>query len=180
LVSIVLNDGRPDRSRVSELVLQFNGAIPAGNLQPGAFLLTQTSGPTIQSYSVLVGSVVTSGELTTVRLTFSGPGVVSGSVADGRYVLQIDGSKITSSTGSLVDAAGNGVAGSVRNYNFFRLQGDANGDAAVNFNDFLVLQNAFGTASGTASYNAGADFDNNATVNFNDFLILQNQFGKSV
>lgn len=180
LTSIVLNGGRPDRSNVSELVLQFDGVIPAGNFQAGAFTLTQNSGPVVQSYSVNLADVSSSGGGTSVRLSFAGAGVVNGSVGDGRYTLSVDGSKITSSTGGAIDAAGTGTPGSARAFNFFRLQGDADGNAVVNFNDFLLMQNAFNTTSGQANFNAGADCDGNGAVNFNDFLLLQNQFERSV
>ena len=51
--------------------------------------------------------------------------------------------------------------------------GDANLDGRVNFLDFLVLQNGFGSSEG---WTAG-DFDFSGTVDFLDFLILQNHFG---
>ncbi|MDB5327566.1 MAG: putative outer rane autotransporter [Phycisphaerales bacterium] len=58
----------------------------------------------------------------------------------------------------------------------YTLLGDANLDGAVNFNDFLVLQNSFNQPG---VFTQG-DFNYDGTVNFNDFLVLQNNFGQSV
>ena len=52
--------------------------------------------------------------------------------------------------------------------------GDATFDGSVNFSDFLVLQNNFGSSNATFT---NADFDYNGSVNFSDFLALQNSFG---
>jgi hypothetical protein len=57
------------------------------------------------------------------------------------------------------------------------LAGDADRSGAVNFNDFLMLQNAFGaTASGVAP----TDFNADQVTDFSDFLLLQNAFGSVV
>ncbi|MDB5327509.1 MAG: hypothetical protein JWM57_3078 [Phycisphaerales bacterium] len=181
VAGIVLDDGTAQRSRVRSLTVTFNGTIPAGSIAAGAFTVSQISGPVIQSYTASVASVTAIGTTqTAVKLTFSGAGVVNGSVADGRYTLSIDGSKITDTTGAPADAAGTNVAGSIRTYNFSRLSADADGNNTVDFNDFLILQNAFNTTAASPNYNSGADNDGNGAVDFNDFLILQNQFNHTV
>lgn len=87
---------------------------------------------------------------------------------NGRYAVRLSGNGVTSANGlplfeDVVLA-------------FFTLQGDANHDAVVNFNDFLTLHNRFG-AAGTF---ADGDFDYNGRVDFTDFLLLQNNFGLTV
>ncbi|MDB5326546.1 MAG: hypothetical protein JWM57_2115, partial [Phycisphaerales bacterium] len=57
------------------------------------------------------------------------------------------------------------------------LPGDANLDGAVNFNDFLVLQNNFNQAG--TRFDQG-NFNYDGATDFNDFLVLQNNFGQSV
>ena len=57
------------------------------------------------------------------------------------------------------------------------LDGDANLNGAVDFNDFLILQNNFGLA-GTKFTQGNFNFD--GATDFNDFLVLQNNFGQSV
>lgn len=56
------------------------------------------------------------------------------------------------------------------------LGGDANGDGAVGFADFLVLSQNFGTLA-DAVFGDG-DFDEDGDVDFTDFLILSGNFGK--
>ena len=57
------------------------------------------------------------------------------------------------------------------------LPGDANLNGAVDFNDFLVLQNNFGAPN--TSFAQG-NFNGDGLTDFNDFLILQNNFGQSI
>ena len=57
------------------------------------------------------------------------------------------------------------------------LPGDANLNGTVDFNDFLVLQNNFGS---TATRFDQGNFNYDGSTDFNDFLVLQNHFGQSV
>lgn len=52
--------------------------------------------------------------------------------------------------------------------------GDADGDREVQFSDFSILSNNFGS---NGEYTDG-DFDNNGTVQFPDFVILSSNFGQ--
>lgn len=54
------------------------------------------------------------------------------------------------------------------------IPGDANGDGATNFQDFLILANNFGKED--ASFAEG-DFDGDGRVSFLDFLVLAENFG---
>ena len=51
-------------------------------------------------------------------------------------------------------------------------------DAKVDFNDFLVLAQNFGTSVGQEGFDIRADLNGDATVNFADFLILTQDFNK--
>ncbi len=53
--------------------------------------------------------------------------------------------------------------------------GDVNGDGAVNFVDFIVMQGSFG---GAGTWTTG-DFNNDNEVNFVDFILFQASFGKT-
>ncbi|MDB5327245.1 MAG: hemolysin-type calcium-binding repeat family protein autotransporter domain protein [Phycisphaerales bacterium] len=59
----------------------------------------------------------------------------------------------------------------------YTLAGDADLNGTVDFNDFLVLQNNFGTAG--TRFDQG-NFNYDGQTDFNDFLALQNNFGQSV
>ena len=54
-----------------------------------------------------------------------------------------------------------------------RLAGDADGDGAVGFLDFLALANNFGSEGGFEQ----GDFNCSGSVDFQDFLALANNFG---
>lgn len=54
--------------------------------------------------------------------------------------------------------------------------GDANGDGAVDFADFLALSGNFGMTNNAQQEHG--DFDANGEVNFSDFLILSKYFGQ--
>ena len=56
------------------------------------------------------------------------------------------------------------------------LTGDVNGNGSVDFADFLILSNNFGT---TVAANMDGDLDGDGSVAFADFLILSNNFGQS-
>lgn len=55
------------------------------------------------------------------------------------------------------------------------LPGDLNGDNAVDFDDYLKLQNNY---NGPGTYTNG-DLNGNGLVNFDDYLIMQNYYGQS-
>jgi hypothetical protein len=53
--------------------------------------------------------------------------------------------------------------------------GDINGDGTVNFADFVILSNNYGTASGQGG--GVGELNGDGTVNFGDFVILSNNYG---
>ncbi len=53
--------------------------------------------------------------------------------------------------------------------------GDADLNGTVDFGDFVLLANAYGTAGGWAM----GDFDGDGVVQFSDFVLLADNFGKS-
>ena len=57
-----------------------------------------------------------------------------------------------------------------------RMIGDADGDGAVNFRDFLALAQNFGTTN--ATWHEG-DFDQDGVIAFEDFLLLAEHYGES-
>ncbi|NLF33020.1 MAG: hypothetical protein GX591_19310 [Planctomycetes bacterium] len=53
--------------------------------------------------------------------------------------------------------------------------GDADGDGDVDLDDFVILKNNFGTATGATC--AEGDFDADGDVDLDDFVLLKNNFG---
>ena len=128
---IVINDGNPQRSEVTEVSVVFNGDV---QLQDGAFEVRNRDTDEIVALSVnMSGPVVT--------LSFlDGPSVEANdllkSLSDGNYELNIKAANV-SFGGTLLDGNGDGTVGDDYVFgadeadNFFRFFGDSNGDRDV-------------------------------------------------
>ncbi len=177
VMNTVIDDGTSQRSMVRKILVYLSGTVTAGNITAGAFAVTQTSGtPTVFSTSVFAITALPN-NVTAVELHFSGSGVVGGSLADGRYAVTIDGSKITDSLGSHVDAAGVGTAGSSVSKNFLRFFGDSNGDGIVDATDYLNFRNAYITGVVTVA-NSIFDHDGDGVFTTADLNAFNQRFAK--
>jgi hypothetical protein len=139
-------------------------------LSAGAITLTTAGG---QSVGVRTLSRDVNGQ-TVVFVQFADPTVVGTSLADGRYVLTINGSKVHDSTGAAY-AGGTNVTD-----NFFRLFGDAYGTGTVNAADLAAFRAALRSQDGTAPYRWYFDYDQNCTVDAADYNNFMARYGHSV
>ena len=57
---------------------------------------------------------------------------------------------------------------------------DFDGDGVVDFPDFLLFVDGYGSSMGQTTYKAKFDFDNNGAVDFQDFLAFIGVFGKDM
>jgi surface-anchored protein len=143
-----VNDGAAQRSRVTSLRVTFDAAVPgltAANFQLAGFAGTL--------------AVTPNGASTVYTLTFAGAGTEFGSLADGRYTLNVVG--VPGLTGP-------------SSFAFHRLFGDSDGNAVVNSDDFDQFGNVFGLASFIF------DYDGNGVVNSDDFDQFGNRFGLTI
>jgi len=173
---VVVNGVAVQRSRVTTLEVTFDQAMTFPANPADAFSLVRQGTLAPVTLAAAVG-----GGGTSVTLTFTGGSVDANSLADGRYTLTIDASKVSNGNGNL-DGDGNGSAGG----NFvlvgdpavaprlFRLFGDADGDGDVDATDFGAFRAAFGSANNTF------DFDNDGDVDASDFGQFRGRFGSSV
>src|SRR5262245_18142831 len=74
---------------------------------------------------------------TVALLTFAGPEIVAGSLADGNYTLTIRADRVHDRAGRQLNGDGNGTAGGDRRDACFRLLGDSDGDRDVDGHDLL-------------------------------------------
>jgi hypothetical protein len=169
VTSLQVNDGSPQRSRVTSLTITFDNA-PTLPINPAdGFQLQRQSDSQIVS---LIANV--SGN--SVTLTFAGGPLDFGSLADGRYTLTAWASKILN-----LDGNGDGVFGDDYQLvgtpanGLFRLFGDADGNALVNAEDFLQFRNAFGF-TGPSIF----DFNNDNFTGAADFAEFRVRFGTSL
>jgi regulation of enolase protein 1 (concanavalin A-like superfamily) len=154
---VLLENGATQRSMIHNLSVRFDQQV---TLATDAISLTRNG--VAVPFTLSPGS----GSSLIFALNFG-----TGGLGDGTYTLTVNAAGVTGAGGTMA---------SNYTYSFYRLYGDVDADRAVTFNDFLVLQNAFGSTSGSASYNAGLDVEDNGVNDFNDFLALQNNFGKTI
>jgi len=165
--SVVVNDGSAQRSMVSEITVNFSEEVVG--VDASSFILMNTTTntqviPTVTT-QLLDGKTV-------ATLTFSGEGIVGGSLADGDYSLTTLSSSVADAAGNGLDGDGDGAGGDNAVDTFFRFYGDANGDRTVNVIDLLQFRSAFGRTN--------ADFDHNGdgVVNVLDLLQFRSRFGR--
>jgi hypothetical protein len=174
IAQTIIDDGTAQRSMVRSITLDFNGTIVSA--PSSAFTLTRIEDGLV--VPVVVSALTPlPGGMTQVMLTFAGPSIIGGSLADGFYTLSINGSQFIDSNGKMVDAANNGTAGSVGTVNFFRFFGDFNGDGYVTANDFLIFRAAYLSGDATA-YNSIFDFFGTGVFTVADLQAFTNNFLK--
>ena len=108
-------------------------------------------------------------------MTFSGAGIIGGSLADGNYSLTTLASAVTDAAGNQLDGDGDGTSGDNATDTFFRLYGDVNGDRRVNIVDFFGLLHSL-----RGSDNAAFDVYGDGNINILDFFQFRIRFGKSL
>jgi hypothetical protein len=167
--SVAVNDGSSQRSMVTSLTVTFSGVVLLPADPAAAFQLAGPGGAVALSASA---GLDPTGAKTQVVLTFSGAGVVAGSLADGRYTLTVLGGAITDSSGQQLDGDGDGAAGGNDLAQFFRLFGDANGDGTVSRPEQNQFRKASGTSPGQRGYVWYFDYDGLNGINSYD----QSQF----
>ena len=142
------------RSMVDNIVFTFNEAV---TLDPGAFTIALHSGVSVNGGPAgTVGTLPTlnwtspDGGLTWV-VTFSGAGVVGGSIADGDYDITV--------VSTAVHANGQTMSSNVTN-TFYRLFGDTNGAGQVSGRpDLVAMTGTLGKSIGQAGYLAYLDYN---------------------
>jgi hypothetical protein len=154
--SVVINDGSAQRSMVTGVTITFAGQAA---VTPGLFGLSRAYAGVTSDVSGLLGLTVgqTGDGRTTVTLTFSGAGVVGGSLPDGRYALTVAGKTVP----------GGG---------FFRLYGDVNGDGQVDAADLAAFLAAYRSRKGMASYRAYLDFNADGLIDSVDYAQFQRRY----
>jgi hypothetical protein len=169
VLAVVVNDGSPQRSRVTQLTVTFSELVNLPASPAAAFSVVGPSGAVATGTS----TAIVNGR-TQVTLSFSGVGTEGGSLADGSHVLTVLAGQVTDLAGLLLDGNGNGVGGDSYTTTVGRLFGDADGDGDVDAADFGAFRSAFGTT--TFAFDNDADGDVDAA----DFGQFRQRFGTSL
>jgi hypothetical protein len=166
--SVVVNDGSAQRSMVNSLTITFDRVV---TFDPGAFGLQRQHGGEV---SLNVAASVIDGRTVAV-LTFTGSGIIGGSLLDGDYTLTIRGDHIRDEEGRELDGDGDGNGGGDRVDAFFRLFGDADGDRDVDGLDRDLFRSMFEKSVGYLWY---FDFDGDDDLDGLDNGQFNRRFGQ--
>jgi hypothetical protein len=172
VASVVINDGSAQRSMVNSVTVTFDSQVTLG---AGAFKLNRADGSPVE---LNVAASVVNGQTVAV-LTFVGPDIIGGSLADGSYTLTVQADQVHDRWGRELDGDGNGSAGGDRVDSFFRQFGDADGDGHVDERDRSVFRTAFKTNTGDAGYLWYFDFNGDGDVDGRDNGQFNRRFGQS-
>ncbi|MCA9136174.1 MAG: RICIN domain-containing protein, partial [Planctomycetales bacterium] len=176
---VVIGDGGPGRSTVSELTVTFDREVA----DPAA-AVSIVNRDNNQTLSNLVVSSTVLGGKTVSKITFNpGPSVVTrtgglNSLADGNYQLRIVASGVTAIDGGVLSSDydfGDSQADA-----FFRFFGDSDGDRDVDAQDFGRFGLTFLKANGTSGFNPEFDFDGDGDVDGQDYGRLERNFLRQI
>lgn len=157
----VLSASFDHASAVQTLSLDFSEDVSA-SLRNVDVVLESITNPT----TVLQLNVVPNWDAQLKRATFT---FATAQIPDGRYRARLVPEGVT-------DVVGNAMIVGT-SLDFFSLTGDANHDAAVNFDDLLILSQNYGQ---TGRLFADGDLDHDGDVGFSDLLILAQHYGESL
>ena len=149
---------------VNRITVTFDGAV---TIDAGAFELRRQD-QSLVGLNVAVSLV--EGQTVAV-LTFTGPGIIGGSLADGNYTLTVQAERVHDRWGRELDGDADDSAGGDRADAFFRLFGDSDGDRDVDAADFAAFRGAFG------GYSFAFDFDGDNDTDGADFGQFRQRFG---
>ena len=102
------------------------------------------------------------------------------SLPDGYYQLTLDSSLISDVYGNALDGDGNGSSGGAYVLQFYRLQGDVDGNMHVDSADVNAVNAANGSSSSSTTWNANADLDRDGRVTVRDRLLVAKANGNSI
>ncbi len=174
VLGVVINDGSAQRSMVKSLTITFSRPI---TVDPGAFEVRNRDGSPV---GLIVATSIVDGKTVAV-LTFTGPGIIGGSLADGRYTLTVHGDKVHDAQGQALDGNLDGVVGGdYLDTAISRLFGDVNGDGYLDNAESFLFKNAINKRSDQAGYLWYFDFDGDGKVDVADFTEMKKRYGQKL
>jgi hypothetical protein len=150
VTGFTVNDGSAQQSMVTSLTYTFPSPT---QIEPGAFVLLRNG-----QHTPITMMITPLSDRMTYIITFSGPGVIGGSVPDGSYTLITRHGRVNVLSGPPMTQDDVNT--------FDRLFGDANGDGVVNTKDLARLRIA--EAHPSSPYVAVFDFNGNRVIDSHD------------
>jgi hypothetical protein len=155
-----INDGDPQQSMVTSLIYTFTNPT---QVEPGAFVLLRNGKPT-----PIEMTITPQPDGTTYVITFSGPGVIAGSVPDGNYTLITLPGKVNVLSGPPLTEDDINT--------FTRLFGDVNDDSVVDAADKALLKQA--ETDPGSPYAAYFEYDGNGVLDKKDIAQFDKRYGE--
>jgi hypothetical protein len=169
--AVVVNDGSAQRSLVSSLTIVFTGAVA---LDEGAVVVRDEAGGLVE---IALVTYLVQGKTVAV-VTFTGPGVINGSLPDGSYTVTVRGDRVHDGWGRALDGDGDGLLGGDRTDAFFRLFGDADGDGRVDDNDWAAFSSTLGLQAGDPGFLPYFDYNGDGRIDDADAAQFWARYGR--
>jgi hypothetical protein len=180
--TILINDGTAQRSMVQSITITFNSTAaisflngPGGSTDPSAaFILKDTTTGQVIDPSLLTFTVqndpVTGNDQ--VVITFTDPSFINGSLADGRYSIEVVNANILLGTSH--------PYGTDQVDDFFRLFGDAKGVASVDGQDAVAFSKTFGRISTDPLYLSYMDYAGDGMIDSTALTQFEQRYGTTI
>ena len=166
VASVVINGGAAQRSMVTTIDVTFDSAV---TLAAGVFELKPDTAGTAAPQLTIATKLVAG--KTVATLTFAGPGVVGGSLADGTFHFTVHGDKVKLGTTAMATDS---------TTTLHRLFGDLDGDRNYDRASRWMLHERLGATRGQTRYMAEFDFDGDGVIGASDELAVVRHWGRSV
>jgi hypothetical protein len=177
ITSVVINGNNSalagvQRSMVDSIVYTFNQAVNMAATNAFSIALNSTfASGTLPTLTWTAINPNADGSSTQWAVTFSGAGVLNGSIGDGVYNITLNGASVT--------ADGNpSVTATSRTDTFYRLFGDAAGTGSVTGADYNALLSTFNLKTTAAGYLAYFNEDGAGRIDAPDYNAFLANFGK--
>jgi hypothetical protein len=167
--SVRINDGSAQRAMINSLTITFASVV---DLDASAFKLVHKSTAAIVGFNFAKNNDATGKSV--VTLTFTGTGIVGGSLADGNYLLTIDLEK------NGFGAGNDHQFGAVEADKFFRFFGDSDGDRDVDSTDYFRIRGALNQIAPSSRYLWFFDYDLDTDVDSSDMTQFLARYRKTL
>ena len=181
---VLINNGAAQRSNIETLAIRFSGA---SNIQ--ALIDAGTISQAVQVWNgaqVILAANRFRYDASTFRLTvdltvdgFGGSAATM--LTDCNYQLRMNAGLISAAgdpNSHLVDD--DGTADGIRRYDFFRLQGDFDGNRVVDMADRTRLMACMNTRVGSATYDRAYDLNGDGVINISDYMLWTKLVGRRI
>jgi len=163
-VNVIIENGQKQRSQVDGITVAFDRQVM---FDPGAFEVVRDDGMVVSVTATLAA------DARSVKLTFTGPDIVAGSLADGVYTLNVH-------RGMIRNLAGDAIGTGDLTQRFHRLFGDIDGDGDVDRLDYGTIRGALGSSLGDTNYSRLYDADGDGDVDALDLAAMRSRLGKKL